>query len=195
MRQACIYQIRNTVNGHRYIGQTIEFQKRCERHREGLNGGYHPNKYLQRAWIKFGSSAFEFKVLLWCETFETTRYEQELVDVLVPEYNLLRKCVKSQLGRRHTSEAKEKMAVTFRGKPLNAEHRAKMSAALVRRWASPEGRSKLVAAKIGNRYCVGRHWTPSKETRANISAALRGRPWSAKRRAAWRMKHEQPTAT
>jgi group I intron endonuclease len=67
----------------------------------------------------------------------------------------------------------------FQGKPLSAEHCAKLKAAWIKRKAegkftksiSPEQRAKISAANTGK--------SPSSATRAKISATLKGRPLSA----------------
>ena len=56
-----IYGIRNKINNKIYIGKTMQsFGDRWDCHRAMLNGGYHDNKHLQRAWDKYGKNNFEF---------------------------------------------------------------------------------------------------------------------------------------
>lgn len=59
-----IYYIRNKVNGKIYIGQTRDrFIERYWNHKWKLNNNSHDNKYLQRAWNKYGEDSFEFYVV------------------------------------------------------------------------------------------------------------------------------------
>ena len=56
----------NAANGHRYVGQTNNMNKRIRRHVSELQKGKHrtsESQLLQRAWDEFGSEAFEFVVL------------------------------------------------------------------------------------------------------------------------------------
>lgn len=62
-----IYIIRNTVTDKLYIGKSVDIKKRFNTHKHNLRNGRHCNKYLQRAWDKYGESAFEFCVLEECE--------------------------------------------------------------------------------------------------------------------------------
>ena len=60
-----IYQIKNSVSGLIYIGQTREgFWKRYNFHRWKLRTGNHDNKWLQASFNKYGEDAFEFSVLI-----------------------------------------------------------------------------------------------------------------------------------
>lgn len=62
-----IYCIRNKINDKRYIGRSLEMQRRWEMHRKELNSNTHKNDYLQNAWNKYGEDNFEFEILELCE--------------------------------------------------------------------------------------------------------------------------------
>lgn len=55
-----IYQIINKVDGRRYVGQTINLQKRKSTHYSELRSNKHPNDLLQEAWNKWGEENFQF---------------------------------------------------------------------------------------------------------------------------------------
>ena len=55
-----IYMIENTINHKRYIGKTIDFNRRTYLHTHLLDSGIHANKHLQNAWNKYGSENFKF---------------------------------------------------------------------------------------------------------------------------------------
>ena len=61
-----IYAIINTYNNKTYIGQSIDIYKRWTGHRRELRNQEHGNIYLQRAWNKYGESAFQFKIIEKC---------------------------------------------------------------------------------------------------------------------------------
>lgn len=55
-----IYQIINKVDGKRYVGQTINLEKRKASHFSKLKTNSHPNYLLQKAWNEWGEENFEF---------------------------------------------------------------------------------------------------------------------------------------
>jgi group I intron endonuclease len=53
-----IYGIKCLANNKFYIGQTFCFYNRLQQHLSRLRGNDHENKYLQRAWNKYGEASF-----------------------------------------------------------------------------------------------------------------------------------------
>lgn len=66
---ACIYSIKNEINGHEYIGQTKNFAKRKSKHLTALRNGYHCNAHLQKAWDKYGEENFSFSIIEQVEDY------------------------------------------------------------------------------------------------------------------------------
>lgn len=56
-----IYQIINITNGHRYIGQTTNIDKRIQDHFRDLKNNHHHSIKLQRAFNKYGFKNFKFE--------------------------------------------------------------------------------------------------------------------------------------
>lgn len=67
MKDIGIYIIRNTVNGKVYIGQSRRLQNRKYCHFNSLEKGKHYNKHLQRSYNTYGSDAFKFEILEYCD--------------------------------------------------------------------------------------------------------------------------------
>lgn len=61
-----IYCIENKVSGKKYIGQSIDIEKRWYNHINALELNYHGNIHLQRAWNKYGADNFDFYILELC---------------------------------------------------------------------------------------------------------------------------------
>lgn len=55
-----IYCIENTVNGKKYIGQSVNIYTRWKQHKNDLNNDAHCNEHLQSAWNCYGEEAFKF---------------------------------------------------------------------------------------------------------------------------------------
>lgn len=86
-----IYQIRNLVNGKRYIGSAAGvkgFAGRWNEHKRLANAGRHHSVIFQRAWDKYGARAFTFEVLLYCDPRDCITFEQMAIDCYKPEYNI-----------------------------------------------------------------------------------------------------------
>ena len=53
-----IYKIINNVTGEKYVGQTTNFSRRINDHKEKLRAGKHANPKLQASWNKYGEECF-----------------------------------------------------------------------------------------------------------------------------------------
>jgi group I intron endonuclease len=88
-KQMGVYEIKNKVNGKRYIGSTImSFSKRLEHHRCLLKNGTHKNAYLQNAWNKYGEDNFEFNIIEVVDPCCTLEVEQTYLDDCEDCYNI-----------------------------------------------------------------------------------------------------------
>ena len=167
-----IYCIKNKTNEKVYIGQTNDLDKRKGLHYSYLKNNTHDNPHLQNAWNKYGENNFEFKILLYCEPFELTRYEQFFVNVYTPEilYNIRLECVDSNLGVKHTKEDLEKMRNANLGSKNPMYGKTGEKHHLYGKPCSEETKKKLSESKKG---------VPmDEETKRKISKALSGRRFS-----------------
>lgn len=152
-----VYAITNNVNGKRYVGSTaVSFTKRWRDHRRDLSRGTHDNSRLQRAWDKYGASAFEFIVLCVCEPNECINNEQIWIDKCdsanrTSGYNLA-PIAGSSLGRKHTEQGRAKISAAKKGFQLSAEHKAKLLAANLGRVKTPQEIAKQASAVRGRKF-------------------------------------------
>lgn len=63
LKRGGIYQIRNMLNNKIYVGSAKNFKKRWREHRNGLNGRYHGNQYLQNSWNLYKDANFNFEII------------------------------------------------------------------------------------------------------------------------------------
>ena len=183
-----IYEIRNKINGKRYIGSAVNVRRRLSRHKNNLRRGAHPNPHLNSAWNKYGEDSFDFKIIVHCPKEELIMREQEVIDNFHPEYNI-RAVADSNLGMKWSEETRKKMSESHTGElhpnwgiHLSEETREKISRSLTRelhynwgkrrelnhmwgRHHSEETRKKLSDAQTGRR--------SSKETRKKMSKSQR----------------------
>ena len=181
-----IYEIRNTLNGHVYIGSAVDIKKRWYKHINELRNNKHHSGYLQKAFNKYGEYAFVFTVLEFCEKEQLLAREQEYLDKNKPVYNIApvagsslgikrtkESIAKMSLAKRNMSEeTKNKIRNSMRGKFPTDETRRKLSEARKGKSFSIEHRSKLSLALIGNSRNRGK--ALSDETRKKISEAKKG---------------------
>lgn len=154
MHTTGIYEIRNLVNGKRYVGSAVKFSERWKKHTTQLERGTHHSSILQRAWRKHGASAFEFRKLIICGRENLLMYEQAAMDAFRPEYNIEKKAG-SPLGVKRSAETIAKRTATraANGFSPSEEVRKRISLSL-------KGRPGRI---------------PSEETRARMSAASKGK--------------------
>jgi len=165
-----IYCIENLKNGKKYIGQTVNLERRKHEHFWMLEGNNHDNGHLQNSYNKYGKNNFKFRVLLYCEPFELTKYEQIFVDYYTPKllYNVRLECVNSNQGITLSEETKRKMSKAHKRENLSKETKRKMSEAKCGKHPSEETRKKMSEA--------GKKRKPiSEETRKKLSRAKLGK--------------------
>ena len=143
-----IYQIENLKNGHKYVGSTVEKERRWQQHRSKLELGEHENDHLQKSWNKYGESVFEFSVLEKVnETSDLIQREQYYLDILEPEYNIIPKADRSEMSE----ESKRKMSenhADFTGKnhPQYGTHPTGKDAAMYGKHHTKETKRKISEA-------------------------------------------------
>ena len=164
-----VYQFLNLINGNRYIGSSSDVKYRVIIHIARLRGGYHPNKYLQNAWNKYGEQSFMVEAVEYTKSHLSC--EQVWIDECSPEYNL----TATATGIKHTKETREKISKGRSAwlKSGGADHLSKKITEL---YTDPEYKARRKAG------------LDSDETRAKISAGVRAKvadkEWLAKRNAA-----------
>lgn len=144
IRVACIYFIRNKLDGGLYVGSTLDFYKRMKQHQSRLSRGKGSNPLLQRAVTRHGLDNFEVTIWEQCEPDLLFAQETYWINLLQPKYNLSKYPVRGGMTCPHTDAAKAKMRAARLGKPLSPAHAAKSAVAAKGRIRSLEERRKQV---------------------------------------------------
>jgi group I intron endonuclease len=171
-----IYAIFNIVNDKCYVGQTYNKLKRFGEHRKTLRAGTHFNVLVQRAWNKYGEDAFIFVTLenlLDCKNL--SEREQYWIDQLNPEYNLA-PVAGSQLGYKHTEEAKANMSKAHLGHKQSEETKAKRKLIMTGNTFNNGRKQSLEHIEARTKYHRGK--ITSEETKLKMSLAQKGRKLS-----------------
>ena len=181
-----IYQIVNTKNNKRYVGQSVDVRRRLAWHRSVLFSGQHDNEHLLRSWNRHGPDAFRFELLLTCNVEHLTFFEQEAYDFFNPIYGcynegpFLDNPTRGKKRPPFSEAMRRNMSIAHKGKTHSDETRRKISAANKGQvpWSkgktlpspSEETRHKMSVA--------GKKKVFSLEHRQNIGLASTGRtPW------------------
>ena len=81
-----IYIITNTINGNRYIGQSIDIKRRFWDHR---CISHERNRHMKHALKKYGKENFRYEVLEECDVDALDERETYYINLLKPEYNVM----------------------------------------------------------------------------------------------------------
>lgn len=155
-----IYAIVNPAQHAVYVGSSVNIECRLARHRSWLVIGRHHCIHLQRAWNKYGPSAFKFIVVEECSRVRLRRVEQLWLDFLPLLYN---------------TNPSATTPPSRRGSTMSAENRAKQSARFKSIVRTEQWRKRIGDAQRGK--------TASEHTRRLLSEARNGRPLNDKEKA------------
>lgn len=135
-----VYRWVNNFNQKSYIGSGVNLGKRLGSYfnESELNRNSRP---IKDALIKYGHMEFTLDILEYCPKSELINREQYYIDILNPEYNIL-KTAYSILGYRHSPENIEK----FKSKIISQEHKEILSLTHKNKLVSEETRNKLSEA-------------------------------------------------
>jgi group I intron endonuclease len=104
-----IYQLRNIKTNSTYIGKSRNLRNRKNAHFFRLKNNISSNKYMQKDYNVDGKDIFIFEVILYCEKFELKRYEQLIIDLYQPIYNIY---VENSTNRQGTRGHKTKYSIS-----------------------------------------------------------------------------------
>jgi len=183
MAQNVIYKIRNLINDKFYVGSAMDTRSRFRQHRRLLRRGTHHCKHLQAAWSKYGEDRFRFEVVEQCSAADQLESAEDrwLVEHVGEPY-----CYNSGRSAKAPWRGTKGMGIApMSGKSLTDGAKQQLREAALSQWEtsdprtgrthSDETRAKI-SEKIQQALAEGRggKFIPSEETRAKMSAALRG---------------------
>jgi group I intron endonuclease len=156
-----VYIIKNDITNKIYIGSTSckgGFKDRFRHHRSALKNNRHCNKHLQKAYNKYGLTAFSYEILEKCLPEKCLEREQHYLDLYkshdpLKGYNLCQKAG-SSFGRKHSEETRKKIGQNrvygpspFKGKKHSEQSIKNMSDGQKNSKKSKENLAKLNKSK------------------------------------------------
>lgn len=165
-----VYCIEHKGTSRKYIGSSINVQFRITQHFLDLRCGRHANRYLQRAFDKYGEDDFFWYLLEQADENVLLEIEQKWIDEKCAcdrkkGFNLALDALSPMKGRKHSEETKRMISEKYRGEKAR---RRKLTEEQVREifHLAEEGLNQFQIADQ-----IGTHYT-------NISCILGGKTWS-----------------
>lgn len=127
-----IYRWVNNKTGKSYIGSSKNLSIRFRQYFNIVyleNETKKNNSNIYRSLIKNGYSKFRLEILEYCELDMLIQREQYYLDLLNPEYNILKKAG-SLTGFKHSEATKELMSINKLNSTVSEETRLKIATAL-----------------------------------------------------------------
>ena len=117
-----VYLFTNLISGKTYVGSSVNLHQRFRSYftYSHISNTKRSNSLIHRALIKYGYSNFQLEIIEYCESKLCRDREQYYLDLLQPEYNIL-KIAGSSKGFKHSDETLKKMQVFL--KKNNAKKR------------------------------------------------------------------------
>jgi len=108
-----VYRWVNLVNGKTYVGSSVNLTRRFKAYYSVYYleyEGKRNNSLIYKALLKYGYdwSGFRLEILEYCESEIITEREQYYIDLLKPEYNILKQA-RSLKGFKHSETTIERM--------------------------------------------------------------------------------------
>jgi len=109
-KKSGIYLWTNIINEKIYVGSSINLGNRFKDYfnYSHISNPKISNSNIHKALIKYGYSNFQLEIIEYCKIDNCIEREQYYIDLLQPEYNIL-KFASSSKGYKHTKESIEKI--------------------------------------------------------------------------------------
>jgi len=144
-----IYVIENLINGKKYVGQSINLNKR-------MNEYHYRSVVLNRAIKKYGEKNFKRYILVYCEIFELDRLEKAYIEILKSHmskngYNMSFGGEACMRGRSHSKKTKKMYSEIRKGKYPSEETKKKMSDVRLGKTRSESAKNNISLGKVNKK--------------------------------------------
>nr|YP_009059698.1 GIY-YIG endonuclease [Parasitella parasitica]AIO05748.1 GIY-YIG endonuclease [Parasitella parasitica] len=127
-----IYILINRKNSSFYVGSSSNIARRMSSYSlfAYLNNPKNKNMVICKALLKYEHDSFALMILEYCDISELVQKEQYWIDVLSPDYNVLKYAYNSQ-GYKHTPESISLMSKLASLKVVSDETKEKISKSMI----------------------------------------------------------------
>jgi group I intron endonuclease len=149
-----IYCFENLIDGKKYVGQSINLERRFKKHINDLNKNKDDSIILQNAWNKYGKDSFIYTILIECSLDLLDEKEKLYIKELhthISEhgYNISWGGNSPNKGIKLSEETKQKLSKWHTGRKPSFETRLKLSTSQKGRKVSEETRKKISIGRKG----------------------------------------------
>src|SRR6266849_4907080 len=130
-RKSGIYRINNLITGKSYIGSSVNIAGRFSNYYSLVyleNRVKKGSSIIYSSLLKHGYSNFSIDILEYCEPLSLLEKEQYYIDLLKPEYNIL-KIAGSRFGSKQSEETKKLISNILKNRVFTKESKVKMKIA------------------------------------------------------------------
>lgn len=112
-----VYCLTNKVNGHSYVGSSVNLSSRMKNYlnKSFLKSRQNTNMPIVKALLKYGPFHFTFSILEYTNYRYLTARETYFILCITPHYNVLKQAY-SSLGYRHTQNTKKLLSQLAKGR-------------------------------------------------------------------------------
>jgi DNA invertase Pin-like site-specific DNA recombinase len=124
-----IYRLNNLINDKSYVGSSINLNNRLRAYYSISNLYRIVNKeqsMIYKALLKYGHKSFSLDILGYCEPNVLIKREQYYIDLLKPEYNIL-KFAGSRVGHLASEKTKKAISIALKGKKYKCNEKIAVS--------------------------------------------------------------------
>lgn len=169
---AGVYQIFNIETNKRYIGSSIDVERRLKEHKRNLKAHRHSNQHLQNAWNKYEEYLI-FEPLEYCEPDQCLKLEQQYIDYYDSAnrefgYNIDTQAASA--GKHLSEETKQKLSAARKGKKLHLDVVQKIREANTGKRKPKQ--SNTMKEKYNNGYSIPRYPDMSEQKKKEWSEHL-----------------------
>lgn len=126
-----IYKIENLINNKKYIGQSVDVEKRLNKHKWELSVN-RDSLHLQASYNKYGKDNFSFEIIEECTEEELDKKEQYYIafyQTLLPQYGYNLESGGRRKGTISREEVGKRISASLKNVPKSQEHRDNLSEA------------------------------------------------------------------